>query len=192
MSISCGEKMSLRVISGIAKGKRLKSRNVKHLRPATDYVKEALFDILMHRVRGSLFLDLFAGSGSIGIEALSRGAAKACFVERDPFNAALIKENVAITGFMDQAQIYACDVRKALSMLSNKGDRFDLIFVDPPFRKGLIEPTLTKIRELALPGAGGLIITRSAKKEIIEVSKAPLRSERYGDSVLMFFSGDDC
>lgn len=92
----------LRVIGGIAKGKRLKTRNVKHLRPATDFVKEALFNILTNQVPGSLFLDLFAGSGSIGIEALSRGALKACFVERDPLNAELIRENLAITGFTEQ------------------------------------------------------------------------------------------
>lgn len=183
--------MSLRVIGGIAKGKRLKSRNVKHLRPATDYVKEALFNILMLKVPGSYFLDLYAGSGSIGIEALSRGAAKACFVERDPLNAALIRENLAITGFINQAEIYTCDVNKALNLLSHKKDQFDLIFVDPPFRKGFIEPTLERIWELDLLIPGGMIITRSAKKEAINAAKNPLRTERYGDSILMFYSDNE-
>ncbi|CEO89662.1 16S rRNA (guanine(966)-N(2))-methyltransferase RsmD [Syntrophaceticus schinkii] len=183
-----GEKMSrLRVIGGIAKGKRLKTRNVKHLRPATDFVKEALFNILTNQVPGSLFLDLFAGSGSIGIEALSRGALKACFVERDPLNAELIRENLAITGFTEQAEVYICDIIRGLYLLSQKEYRFDLIFVDPPFRKGLIEPTLDLIWELDLLVPGGLIITRSAKKEEIKVQKNPLRQEKYGDSILMFF-----
>ena len=178
-------------IGGIAKGKRLKTRKVKHLRPATDYVKEALFNILTPQVSGSLFLDLFAGSGSIGIEALSRGAAKACFVERDPLNAELIRGNLAITGFKNKAKVYSCDIYKALYLISRNKDQFHLIFVDPPFRQGFIEPTLKRIWEFDLLVSGGLIITRSAKKEVIKVPKNPLRKERYGDSVLMFFSNNE-
>ncbi|HHV34655.1 MAG TPA: 16S rRNA (guanine(966)-N(2))-methyltransferase RsmD [Syntrophomonadaceae bacterium] len=181
----------MRVIGGIAKGKRLKTRKVKHLRPATDYVKEALFNIMQHQVPGSFFLDLFAGSGNIGIEALSRGAAKACFVEKDPLNAALIRENLAITGFKEQAEVYTCDVARALNLLRRKHYQFHLVFVDPPFRHGLIEPTLEKIWEFDLVIPGGLIITRSAKKEVIKVQKYPIRKEKYGDSILMFFSGSE-
>ncbi|HBG22392.1 MAG TPA: 16S rRNA (guanine(966)-N(2))-methyltransferase RsmD [Peptococcaceae bacterium] len=183
-----GDKMSLRVNGGIAKGKRLKTRKVKHLRPATDVVKEALFNILSPLVTGSLFLDLFAGSGSIGIEALSRGAEKAFFVERDPLNAALIRENLSITHFNKQAEVYTCDVFKGLQLLHQRGYQFNLIFVDPPFRHGFIEPSLERIWEFELLLPGGLIITRSAKKEIINAGKKPLRQERYGDSVLMFYN----
>jgi 16S rRNA (guanine966-N2)-methyltransferase len=186
--ILMGEKMSLRVIGGIAKGRRLKTRKVKHLSPATDFVKEALFNIITPLVPGSLFLDLFAGSGSIGIEALSRGAGEAFFVERDPLNAALIKENLAITHFSKQAQIYTCDIYKGLQLLNQREYQFNLIFVDPPFRHGFIEPTLERIWEFELLVPGGLIITRSAKKEIINVETKPLRQERYGDSVLMFYN----
>lgn len=183
-----GDIMSLRVIGGIAKGKRLKTRKVKHLRPATDVVKEALFNILNPLVAGSIFLDLFAGSGSIGIEALSRGAEKASFVERDPLNAALIKENLSTTQFSEQAQVYICDVIKGLQLLHRQGCQFNLIFVDPPFRHGCIEPSLERIWEFDLLVPGGVIITRSAKKEIINAGKNPLRQERYGDSVLMFYN----
>jgi 16S rRNA (guanine(966)-N(2))-methyltransferase RsmD len=177
----------LRVIGGIAKGKRLKSRNVKHLRPATDYVKEALFNILMLYVPGSRFLDLYAGTGSIGIEALSRGADRVCFVERDPLNVKLIKENLQITGFSEQAEIYTKDVFQALNLIHQKEYQFDIIFVDPPFRQGLLVPTVEKIWELGILAAGGCIITRSAKGEKNHFSKEPYREERYGDSILHFF-----
>lgn len=178
----------LRVIGGIAKGKRLKTRKVKHLRPATDFVKEALFNILMLDVLDSVFLDLFAGSGSIGIEALSRGAARACFVERDPGNAALVKENLKTTGFTEKAEVFTGDVFSILPLLQKKGYQFDLIFVDPPFRQGLVEPTLKLIWELRLLSPGGMAITRSATGEDLTTEKYSFRKKRYGDSVLMFFS----
>lgn len=181
----------LRVIGGIAKGKRLKTRKVKHLRPATDYVKEALFNILMLKVPESRFLDLFAGSGCIGIEALSRGAEKVCFVERDPLNAELIRGNLKITGFSEQAEIYTCDIYRALSLLKQRGYHFHLIFVDPPFRNGYIEPTLEKIRESKILAPGGIVITRSATGEKVQAFKKPIREERYGDSILKFFSDQD-
>jgi 16S rRNA (guanine966-N2)-methyltransferase len=178
----------LRVIGGIAKGKRLKTRKVKHLRPATDFVKEALFNILMLKVPGSVFLDLYAGSGSIGIEALSRGALRACFIEKDPGNAALVKENLKITGFTEKAEVFIGDVLYLLPLLQKKDYQFDLIFVDPPFRQGLVKPTLELIWELRLLSPEGVAITRSATGEEITTVKNPFRQKRYGDSVLMFFS----
>ncbi len=180
----------LRVISGIAKGKRLKTRKSKNLRPATDYVKEALFNIIATRVADSLFLDLFAGTGSIGIEALSRGAQMVVFVEKDPRNAALIQENLKITGFSAQAQVYLCDVFKALPVLKRKGNRFDLIYIDPPFRQGLVEPTLDCLYQMKLLVPGGLIVARSAFGEETRTSQTPLREERYGDSILRFYTGE--
>ncbi len=180
----------IRVIGGIAKGRRLKTRKAKNLRPATDYVKEALFNILVRKVPDSVFLDLFAGSGGIGIEALSRGAKKVVFVEKDPQNAALIKENLALTGFLDQAEVYTCDVFKAISLLANKGCRFNLIFVDPPFRQGLLGTVLEKISEFELLLPDGLIITRSAFGEENLVQRVPVREGRYGDSILRFYQGE--
>ncbi len=180
----------LRVIGGIAKGKRLKTRKSKDLRPATDFVKEALFNIIAPRVPNSIFLDLFAGTGSIGIEALSRGAQEVVFVEKDPQNAALIQENLKITGFLAQAQIYRCDAFKALNLLKKREYGFDLIFVDPPFKQGLVAPTLNCLYRLKLLRPGGLIITRSAFGEEITANTLPVREERYGDSVLRFYSGE--
>lgn len=182
----------LRVIGGIAKGRKLKTRKARSLRPITDFIKEALFNVIASKVPGSIFLDLFAGTGSVGIEALSRGAQKVVFVERDPQNAALVRENLRIVGFLSQAQIYVCDVFKALRILKNKSYQFDLIFIDPPFRQGLVEPTLEVLFQLKLLALGGLVITRSASGgETVRDYFSPVREERYGDSILRFYTGDE-
>ncbi|MGB9809225.1 MAG: 16S rRNA (guanine(966)-N(2))-methyltransferase RsmD [Caldanaerobacter sp.] len=182
---------SVRVIGGIAKGRRLKTRKSKELRPATDYVKEALFNILAKDVLDCVILDLFAGIGSLGIEALSRGAKKAVFVEKDRENAALIKENLLLTGFYEQAEIYNCDVFKALPLLGRKGYRFQIIFADPPFRKGLLGRVVESISEFNLLLPKGIIVTRSAFGEEDLVKRTPYREERYGDSILRFYRLED-
>lgn len=182
---------SVRVTGGIAKGRRLKTRKSKNLRPATDYVKEALFNILAKDILGCVVLDLFAGIGSIGIEALSRGAKKAVFVERDRENAALIKENLLLTGFLEQSEIYVCDVFRALPVLEKKGYRFHFIFVDPPFRKGLLGSVMESIDRFNLLLPRGVIVTRSAYGEKDLVKRVPYREERYGDSVLRFYRLED-
>lgn len=180
----------LRVIAGTAKGKRLKSRKAKDLRPATGFVREALFNILGPSVVECVFLDLFAGTGSIGIEALSRGAAKVVFVEVDAQNASLIKENLKITGFKEKGVVYRGDVFKILPLLKKHGWQFDLVFVDPPFRQRLAEPVLEAIFQLELLAPGGIAITRTASREKSDFKFQPFREERYGSSVLRFFARD--
>jgi 16S rRNA (guanine(966)-N(2))-methyltransferase RsmD len=179
----------LRVISGIAKGRRLKTRKTMNLRPVTDFIKEALFDMLALRVRDTLFLDLFAGSGSIGIEALSRGARQALFIEKDPLTAALIRDNLDVTGFTPQGRIYVGDALQALARLQRDGPGFNLAFIDPPFRKGLVAPTLDMLLRLELMAPDGLIVTRSYIGEQAAAGIAPIKTRTYGDSVLRFFPG---
>ncbi len=179
----------LRVIGGIAKGRRLKTRKTMDLRPATDFIREALFDILALKVGDALFLDLFAGSGGVGIEALSRGARQALFVERDPLTAALIRDNLAIAGFASQGRVYAGDVLKTLTYLQKEGHKCNLTFIDPPFRKGLVAPTLAKLLQLELMAPDGIIVTRSHTDEEVTASIAPIKTRAYGDSVLRFYPG---
>jgi 16S rRNA (guanine(966)-N(2))-methyltransferase RsmD len=179
----------LRVIGGVAKGRRLKTRKTMDLRPATDFIKEALFDMLALRVGDALFLDLFAGSGSIGIEALSRGARQALFVEKDPLTADLIRDNLAITGFTSQGRVYVGDVLKALTQLQKEGAKYSLAFVDPPFRKSLVAPTLDRLLQLEIMASDALIVTRSYVGEEVAAGIAPIRTRTYGDSVLRFFLG---
>jgi len=179
----------LRVIGGVAKGRRLKTRKTMDLRPATDFIKEALFDVLALRVRDALFLDLFAGSGSIGIEALSRGARQALFVEKDPLTAALIRDNLAVTGFTSQGRVCVGDALKILTQLQRGGSKFNLAFIDPPFRKGLVAPTLDRLLQLELMAPDGLIVTRSYVGEEVAAEIAPIKTRTYGDSVLRFYPG---
>lgn len=179
----------LRVIGGTARGRRLKTKKTWNLRPATDFVKEALFNILVTDVIDCQFLDLYAGSGSLGIEAISRGARSAVFVEKDPTHTALIKENLVITGFTAQGKILIGDVLRVIRILKREGHLFDIAFVDPPFRHGLIEPTLDLLLDAELIAPEGLIITRSAFGEELKTARVPVREEKYGVSILKFFRG---
>lgn len=177
----------LRVIGGAARGRRLKTRPTMNLRPVTDFIKEALFNILALQVGDAFFLDLFAGSGAVGIEALSRGARQALFVEKDPLTAAVIRDNLATTGFTSRGEVYAGDVSRVLPSLRQAGRRFDLAFVDPPFRTGLVAPTLARLKDLDLMAPGGLIVTRSYKGEDVQSEVEPAMNRAYGDSVLRFY-----
>jgi 16S rRNA (guanine966-N2)-methyltransferase len=181
----------LRVIGGSAKGRRLKTKQTKTLRPATDYVKEALFDILATRVPESSFLDLFSGSGCIGIEALSRGAKHAVFVEKEPEHGALIRENLGLTGFSGESELLQMDVFQAIALLRRKKRLFDIVFVDPPFRHGLVVPTLEQLLRAGIVVPGGLIVTRTAVGEELETALPSARQSRYGDSILNFFPAPD-
>ncbi|MBE3573664.1 MAG: 16S rRNA (guanine(966)-N(2))-methyltransferase RsmD, partial [Moorella humiferrea] len=121
----------LRIIAGQARGQRLRTPKGSGTRPTSERVREALFNILGPRVIEALFLDLFAGSGAVGLEALSRGAKEAFFIEHDRRALSCLKANLQATGFNDRAHILAMDVRRALAELRRRDLVFDLIFVDP-------------------------------------------------------------
>ena len=124
----------MRVIAGSAKGRRLFAPKGTETRPTSDRVKESLFNILGERVIGGAVLDLYAGSGALGIEALSRGAARAVFVDAEKAAIETIRRNVEGAGFSDRATIRRASAKTALRDLTADGERFDLIFLDPPYR----------------------------------------------------------
>lgn len=132
----------MRVITGSARGRRLKELTGMETRPTTDRVKEGLFSALQFDIEGRRVLDLFAGTGQLGIEALSRGAASAVFVDRRGDAVSLIRENLALTGLQDRARVVSGD---ALAFLDACREKFDLIFLDPPYEAGLLEPALARI-----------------------------------------------
>lgn len=139
---------------------------------------------------GCAFLDLFAGTGNIGIEALSRGAGSAVFVERDQKNVKIIKENLTITGLGDKARLIHQDVARALPLLAGHGQTFDLVFMDPPYLKGLEASTLDGIVGSGLLKTGGSAIVESSSKEYLprEIKSLKLiRQEKYGDTLLSFY-----
>ncbi len=179
----------MRVIAGIAKGRKLKSPRTTETRPILDRVKVALFDLLSTDVIDAVFLDLFAGTGGVGIEALSRGARKAVFVEISPEAIKVIKENLQITGLGDHAEVVRKDVFKYIEQLTD--EKFDIIYVAPPQWKSLIPPTLQAIDRKGILSERGLVVTQQHPKEATQVQLANLelvREKKYGDTLLSFYA----
>lgn len=179
----------MRIIAGKARGTKLQSRPGLSTRPTGDRVKEALFNILGVGVNGSSFLDLYAGSGAIGLEALSRGADQVVWVDANPACAAQIRANQERTR-LEGGRIYTGDVIRTLERLEGQGEVFDYVFLDPPYDQGLVRKTL---EAKGLPGVlkcDGIIIAEASKKEEapIDVSNFCLkREQRYGDTRLLFY-----
>lgn len=134
----------MRVITGLARGKKLLTLEGNDVRPTTDRVKEAIFSMIQFQIEGRTFLDLFAGSGQMGIEALSRGAKQAVFVDSDKNAIDVIKNNLRDTSLSDKAKVLQMD---SIAYLKQKNQDFDLIYLDPPYRKGLLLQALNLVCE---------------------------------------------
>jgi 16S rRNA (guanine966-N2)-methyltransferase len=179
----------MRVIAGEAKGRRLKMVPGSATRPIGERVKEALFAILGDRVVDAAFLDLFAGTGSVGIEALSRGARWAVFVDQGKRAIATIKDNLDHTDLADRARVVRAD---AFSFLK-RGDLepFDLIYVAPPQYRGLWAKTLHALDGSGLLAPGGLVVAQIHPKEYRDLSLETLNAterRQYGSTVLCFYA----
>jgi len=185
----------LRVVTGEAKGRKLKTLNtMTGTRPIMDRVKTALFDILSDAVVESRFLDLFAGTGSVGIEALSRGAAHATFIEMDYKILKLVRENLQITKLADRAETIQADAFKFLSNQATSTTRkYDIIYVAPPQYQEMAARALPLLDTSPLVAKDGLVIIQIHPKERASVVAVPciqlvLTDERrYGSTLLMFY-----
>ncbi len=184
-----------RIIAGKAKGTRLLVPAGDHCRPSSDRLKEALFSIIGDRVQGARVLDLFAGTGQIGLEALSRGAREAVMIEKDRQTLQVLKANLARTRLEEGGRILAGDYRGRLKSLVKTGDRFDLIYLDPPWRlvaslAGELEGTL-----IQLLAPGGWIILESdgegGREALSAGALTRLRSCQYGSGVLSYYQFTD-
>lgn len=179
----------MRVISGIAKSKKLKVPPGK-IRPLSDQAKEALFNILQNKIAGCYFLDLFAGSGAVGIEALSRGATLSIFVELDKKTVQVIRENLENCGFSDRAEVYALDVIRALKILKHKEAKFDIIFLGAPYDSPKLEEALQQLADGNLLKVDGVVIAEHRRQHKLEGAYGKLQSFReakYGETVLTFY-----
>ena len=154
----------MRVIAGSARRLNLKTIEGLDTRPTTDRIKETLFNMINPRLPGSSFLDLFSGSGGIGIEALSRGAAQAVFVEQNPKAVEWIRENLSTTRLEERAVVMACDVMTGLKRLEGKRDVFDTVFMDPPYDRDLEKLALGYLAGSGLIGGETVIIVESSLK----------------------------
>ena len=187
----------MRVIAGLAKGKELRFPKLskdKRLRPLTGRAKEALFNILAAKNPGARFLDLFSGTGSVGIEALSRGANLAIFVEFDRKIVQTLRENLAITGFSDRAEVYCLDVIKAVKVIDKAKGKFDIVFIGAPYGSPALEETLKAISGTEMIEQDGVIVAEHSVRDKISDSYGKLKKTRdcrYGDTVLSFYSAED-
>ncbi len=174
----------MRVISGTARGLKLLSLDGLDTRPTLDRVKEALFSMLTPYVYNASVLDLFAGSGALGIEALSRGSCEAVFVDMLPSAMEIVKKNVSLAHFEDKATF---QLKNAVDFLKHCDQKFDIIFLDPPYHGELYEKCLTAIAERDLLNDDGIIIIEwdsELSRPHIPVQLEVLKERRYGRVML--------
>jgi 16S rRNA (guanine(966)-N(2))-methyltransferase RsmD len=165
-------------------------RQVRGVRPLTDQARGALFNILAARIGGSSFLDLFAGTGAVGIEALSRGAATASFVEHNRAAVALIRQNLELTGLGDRAEVFSMDVPRAIKLLDGKGARFDHIYLGAPYDDPVLVECLGLIAGSGLLNMAGILIAEYRRQQVVAGSFGALerfREARYGETILGFY-----
>ena len=152
----------MRVIAGSARRLLLKTVEGMETRPTTDRIKETLFNMLQNDLYGARFLDLFAGSGAIGIEALSRGAKEAVFVDKGDGQISCIRDNLKTTHLEERARVMSADVTEAIRKLDREGKAFDFIFMDPPYRMDLPKKVLEALKDPCLADEETLIIAEEA------------------------------
>lgn len=183
----------MRIIAGKAKGHKLETIDGLATRPTTDRIKETLFNIIAFDLPGCRFLDLFAGSGAIGMEALSRGAEQAVFVENAAPCHDVIKRNLAHTKLGDGARLLCMDAAAALDRLAEENAAFDVIYMDPPYAAGLAEMMLEKIlKKNLLSGDGYAIWERAAKLPYtLPAGYSVLREKEYRTTALTFLRPED-
>ena len=180
----------LRVIGGTARGVPLKSPDPKNTRPTMDRTKESLFNILMPYISDARVLDLFSGSGSLGIESLSRGAKEAVFVDNSKNCRNIIIENLKKTRLEDRSTVIAMDVTKAIKLLSSRNAKFDIIFMDPPYNMNFIAKTIQNIVEFDIIAEEGILacehhVDEQAPERMGNLLK--VRTKEYGETIYSFY-----
>ena len=180
----------VRIISGIAGGIPIKTPPTEKTKPTLDRVKESVFSILQPYIPGTKVLDLFAGSGSLGLEALSRGADFAFFVDNSRLCTEIIKENIGKIRMTDKAQVVKSDAYKAIRDFADQGRQFDIIFLDPPYSRNFVCKTLQMIVENDIIIENGLVAVEHIESEPLPDRIGRLgkvRSKHYGDTVFTFY-----
>lgn len=181
----------MRVIAGEHKGRRLKAVPGTGTRPTTDKVKESMFNIIGPYFDGGTALDLFAGTGGLGIESISRGIEQAVFIDQDHKALSVIRENINTLGLKARAEIFKQDARRALDMLAERGKTFDLVFLDPPYRlTGLYEELITKLQTLDLLNDRAILVAEHAADLTLPemIGQATCwRTATYGEIAIDFY-----
>ncbi len=179
----------MRVITGSARGRRLETPSGDAVRPTTDVVKEAVFSIIQFFIEDRVFLDAFAGSGQMGIEAISRGAKKAYFADNSKRSMDIIRKNIAVCGFEENAVTCQTDT---LSFLRSTNEKFDIVFLDPPYQTGLLQQALGLSERVVKPG--GFIICEHPKEETLPEETGYFRLKKcykYGKIMISVYTKQD-
>ena len=165
----------MRVITGTARGRRRKELEGMETRPTTDRGKEGLFSAIQCEIEGRKVLDRFAGTGQLGIECLSRGAASAVFVDRRADAVKLIRENLKLTELADRARVVAGD---SMEFLKSLKERFDIVLLDPPYAAGLLEPAIAHLTAFDILNPHGIIVAEHPAERSLQPPAAPYRVRR--------------
>ena len=178
----------MRIVAGILGGRRLHALKGRKIRPTSDRVREAIFSIIGPAVSGANVLDLFAGTGALGLEALSRGASQAVFVDQSLHAVRLIRTNIERCNVQERVRIIHGSVTQAINRLAGQEEAFDLVFMDPPYGKGSIVKTLLELGPVARSGT--LVVAEYHVKDLVpyplqEWSKTQER--KYGDTAVSFY-----
>lgn len=182
----------MRVVSGSARGLKLRAPDGLDTRPTADRIKESLFNIISNDLYNIDFLDIYSGSGAIGIEALSRGAKKAVFIDLSEKSREIIEYNLKKAHFSEKAEIIKKDALLAVFGLGKEKRKFDVIFMDPPYKKGLVEKTLKAVLNLEILKKDGFIIAEQSSEEpLISVDGFKvMRIKKYNKIKLTFIGYD--
>jgi len=183
----------MRVIAGKFKGRRLHCPPGLAVRPTGDPVKETLFNLLADEVEEARVLDLFAGVGALGIEALSRGAGSAVFIEKEAAAEKFLKRNLETLGVGEEAVVVPGDVFRRARILSDARERFDIVFADPPYARGYVSRLMALLEERPLCSAGATLVLQHQEREPPHSEAAGLklyRTREFGDTVLSLFHAE--
>lgn len=181
----------MRIVGGEHGGRRIRTPRGRGVRPTLDRVREAIFDVLRDRVRGARVLDLFAGSGALGLEALSRGAAHATFCDAAARPVQAVRDNARRLGFPPSAvRVLPMPAHQAIRRLAGEGDHFDVAFVDPPYESLLYDETLLALAVSGLVAPGGVVVVEHGRRREVGAVYGGLhavRRRRYGETCVTYF-----
>ena len=182
----------MRIVAGTAKGRALAGPKPtsKHIRPTADRVRETIFNVLGQWLEGQAVLDLYAGTGALGLEALSRGAKKAVLVDSDREALALCRTNTDTLGFATQVEILSQPVERSLGTLGRRGDKFELVFADPPYAARVVETVLESLAHHKVVAPGGTVVIEHDKREQApqaHVGFEQVDQRRFGDTLVTLF-----
>ncbi|WP_242847987.1 16S rRNA (guanine(966)-N(2))-methyltransferase RsmD [Inediibacterium massiliense] len=179
------------MIAGSAKGMKLKAPKGQNTRPTTDRVKESLFSMIHSYLVDSFVLDLFSGTGSLGIEALSRGAEAAYFVDNNKMSIQVIKDNIEHTGYKEISNVFFSDVGKMIKEFGQKEKKFDVIFMDPPYLKDFIIPCIEDISIHKILKEEGIIVVEHDIEDLLPdqiQNLTKLKEKKYGNTLITIYS----